>query len=93
MFILQEHLEAMAASKMNVLHWHIVDDQSFPFVSNSLPGLAEGGAFAPELTYRPRDVREVVHHAKSLGVRVIPEFDTPGEQHPLKWLPPGWSGG
>ena len=52
---LQQILDGMAYSKLNVLHWHISDDQSFPMEMRS-PGASRlwQGAFSPQSRYSGR---------------------------------------
>ncbi|KDD76122.1 glycosyl hydrolase [Helicosporidium sp. ATCC 50920] len=73
----------MSAAKLNVLHWHLTDDQAFSFVPQGVPELGERGALAPSLAYSRRDVAGVVAYARDRGVRVVPEFDVPG--HAASW--------
>ncbi|KAI7841169.1 hypothetical protein COHA_005135 [Chlorella ohadii] len=81
--VIKAHLDAMTMVKMNVLHWHLTDDQSFPWETEELPELAQRGSFEPEAVYTPADIKEVVQYARFRGVRVIPELDTPG--HTASW--------
>ncbi|CAH8853309.1 unnamed protein product, partial [Trichobilharzia szidati] len=77
--ILKKLIDSMAMVKMNVFHWHITDDQSFPFVSTTWPKLSEQGAYhSPRCTYGEGDVNDLLEYARQRGIRVIPEFDTPG---------------
>lgn len=75
-------LDAMAACKMNVLHWHLSEDQGFRVESKVFPLLHEKGSDGNY--YTQEEIREVVAHARDLGIRVIPEFDVPG--HTTAWL-------
>jgi hexosaminidase len=68
----------MAYSKFNVFHWHIVDDQSYPLQSLRYPKLTENGRYTKDHVYTQNDVKNIIKHARLRGIRVIPEFDSPG---------------
>jgi hexosaminidase len=65
-----------------VLHWHVVDTQSFPFESSTYPKLWQGAYTKPE-RYSQNDIRELVEYGRKRGVKVMIEFDMPG--HAASW--------
>lgn len=50
-------------NKLNLLHLHLVDFQSFPFASAAAPALVQG-AYSQEETYTPDQLRKLVSFAK-----------------------------
>lgn len=70
-------ITAMSYSKLNTFHWHITDSHSFPIEINSVPNMVKYGAYSPRRIYTHSDVRSIIRHAASHGVRVLPEFDQP----------------
>ena len=63
-------IDGMLYSKLNVLHWHLVDEDSFPIYIPELPELSQNGSVGG--VYSKIDVQIVVAYAKLRGVRVVP---------------------
>ncbi|KAA0152983.1 hypothetical protein FNF29_03505 [Cafeteria roenbergensis] len=76
-------IDSLVYSFYSVFHWHIVDDQSFPYVSTTFPELSAEGAFDENHIYSQKDVADVLQYAHERGIRVLIEFDTPG--HTASW--------
>jgi hexosaminidase len=81
--VVKRNLDAMAAVKLNVLHWHLSEDQGFRVESKRYPRLHEMGSNGDY--YTQDQIREIVAYARDRGIRVIPEFDVPG--HSGAWFP------
>jgi hexosaminidase len=80
--VIKRNLDAMAAVKLNVLHWHLSEDQGFRIESKVFPRLHTQGSDG--LYYTQDQVRDVIAYARERGIRVVAEFDMPG--HATSWL-------
>jgi hexosaminidase len=80
--VIKRELDGMEAVKLNVLHWHLSDDQGFRVESRKFPRLqklSSDGQF-----YTQEEVKQVIDYARERGIRVVPEFDMPG--HTTSWF-------
>ena len=80
--VIKRNLDAMAAVKLNVLHWHLTEDQGFRIESKRYPKLHLMGSDG--LYYTQEQARDIIAYARERGIRVVPEFDIPG--HSTSWL-------
>nr|WP_234416266.1 family 20 glycosylhydrolase [Xanthomonas fragariae] len=84
-------LDAMAVHKLNVLHWHLTDDQGWRIQIKRYPKLTEVGAWrtppgagrhgTPQRYggfYTQEQISEIVAYAARLHITVLPELDMPG---------------
>jgi len=80
--VLKRNLDGMAAVKLNVLHWHLSDDQGFRAESKVFPKLT--GMGSDNQFYTQQEIRDIIAYAHQRGIRVMPEFDIPG--HSRSWM-------
>jgi len=90
----ERFIDEMALHKLNVLHWHLTDDQGWRIEIRKYPKLTQIGAWRePQpneaaLTdpatgkyggfYTQEQIREIVRHAAKRYVTIVPEIDMPG---------------
>ncbi len=93
---IKKMIDAAASVKMNVMHWHLADDQGFRMWSERRPSAAidgsvrrcsqfgsliEEGAYGGY--YTAEQMKEIVAYCAERYITVIPEFDVPGHSSAL----------
>lgn len=73
---IKRQIDGMAAMKLNVLHWHLTDDQGWRMESKRFPRLHQVGG--KDGYYTQQEIRDIVDYARERGIRVVPEIDLPG---------------
>ena len=89
----------MSYLKMNGLHVHFTDTQSWPLFIPARPEISNASAFSPLHVYYPDEVRELVQYGRERGVVVFPEVDFPAHGDILTavypgmacWMPQGYA--
>jgi hexosaminidase len=81
-------IDWMALHKLNVLHWHLTDDQGWRLEIRKYPELTRVGAWRTPAGagnpppyggfYTQAEVRELVAYAASRFVTIVPEIEMPG---------------
>lgn len=91
---IKRFVDAMALLKLNVLHWHLTDDQGWRIPVGRYPKLISVGSIRPRSTfgqYRDEtphsgfftreEIQEVVEYCTQRHIDVIPEIDMPGHMN------------
>ena len=71
-------IDLLALYKLNVLHMHLTDDQSWP-----LPIGRPAGNEIPGAGYSEHDLRALVAYAADRFITLVPEVDMPGHMSAL----------
>ncbi|GAQ79295.1 Beta-N-acetylhexosaminidase [Klebsormidium nitens] len=80
--VLKALIDSFSYAKINVIHWHLVDMQSFPIEIPSFPRLWDG-AWSEFERYTTRDMQDIVEYSRLRGINIMPEIDVPG--HAESW--------
>ena len=83
-------IDALAFYKINRLHWHFIDGQSWRFKSEKYPGLADfiSGISTEKGCYTVKQMRDVVQYAAERHIVVYPELEMPGHSRAALTIKP-----
>ncbi|POS69301.1 exochitinase [Diaporthe helianthi] len=71
-------IDGLSYNKLNKLHVHVTDSQSWPLEITSIPELTATGAYSPSSVYSPDDIKAIQEYGVARGVEVYFEIDMPG---------------
>lgn len=80
-------VDLMALHKLNVLHWHLTEDQGWRVEIKKYPLLTEKGSMRSHTNFNHKahggyytqdEIEEIVAYCHERKIKVIPEFDIPG---------------
>lgn len=80
--VIRQTFDGMETVKLNVLHWHLADDQGFRVESKVFPRLQSMGSDGQ--FYTQDEIHNIVAYARDRGIRVMPEFEMPS--HASSWF-------
>ncbi|HEY2686674.1 MAG TPA: beta-N-acetylhexosaminidase [Steroidobacteraceae bacterium] len=75
-------IDWMARHKLNVLHWHLTDDQGWRVQIRRYPKLTSVGSWRDEHSYggfyTQAEIKDIVSYAAERYINIVPEIDMPG---------------
>lgn len=80
-------VDLMALHKLNVLHWHLTEDQGWRVEIKKYPLLTEKGSMRSHTNfnhkahggyYTQEEIKDIVAYCHERKIKVIPEYDIPG---------------
>ncbi len=74
---IKEVISMMSYLKLNGLHLHATDTQSWPLYIPSRPEISNASAYSPLHMFYPADLAELIAYGRAHGVVVYPEVDFP----------------
>ena len=76
-------VRGMQRVKLNAIHIHLSDSDSFPVVLDNYPEITQYGSYGGDHVYHKDALRAMVAEAQRRGVVIIPELDGPSHSRAL----------